>query len=423
MLGSFSTPKEGCSVAGPLLPALGGKGAMISLMTKRGTIIQPVSPRKLGPGVHAAQDRFRHWMLNDALPVWASTGHDGPGLGFSEQFQLDGSPSPVGFKRMRVQARQIYVFSHAQILGWTGGAALATDAHAFITRHGLRDDGAWVRTMGRAGGVLDATADLYDLAFVLFALAWYARASGESQPLAQARRTAEWIRANMGAALGGGYYNTLPVEPGHRQQNPHMHLLEACLALFETSGDAYYAEMAHELLALFQARLHDPASGTLGEFFDDTLTAPPGPLGDHIEPGHQYEWVWLLDQCNRLLGTAAEPQISQLYAFAEAHGRDPSGVAVLDVVGRTGAVRHASSRLWPQTEALKAHAAMTRRGMMVDARITTGLTHLMDRHLTGAPRGMWREHFDAQGLPMGDKIPASTFYHLFMAYADLEALL
>ncbi len=86
--------------------------------------------------------------------------------------------------------------------------------------------------------MLDRTADLYDQAFVLFALAWYARATGEREPLVRARETLEWVRAHMTGPGGRGYHNTCRPRPGTAQQNPHMHLLEATLALFETTRDA-----------------------------------------------------------------------------------------------------------------------------------------------------------------------------------------
>ncbi len=367
------------------------------------------------------QARFRAWMFDDALPVWADVGRDAPGLGFQEHLTPEGLPAGAPFKRMRVQARQIYVFSHAHRLGFAGGIDAAGDALRFITAHGLRADGAWVRTLGRDGGVLDAAVDLYDVAFVLFALAWFSCATGEQAPLAQARRTLQWVRANM-AAPGGGFHGVIPMEPGHRQQNPHMHLLEAALALYEASQDGFFAEVARELVALFRSHFHHVESGTLGEFYDDLLQPAAAEAGTHIEPGHLYEWAWLLDRYGRAFGDEPGAEITRLYDFAEAHGRDPTGAAVLDVLNRDGTVRSAGTRLWPQTEALKAHTAMGRRGRAVDGRIAVGLDNLLARHLSGCPRGMWRDHFTGVGGGViGTKIPASSLYHLFSAYAELTA--
>ena len=214
---------------------------------------------------------------------------------------------------------------------------------------------AGVRMLGQQGGVLDTAADLYDIAFVMLAMAWFSRATGDAEPLRQAKQTLDWVRANM-AVPGGGYHNAVPWEAGHRGQNPHMHLLEASLALYEASGDEAYAALAHELVGLFRSHFHHAESGTLGEFFDDLLQPAEADAGSHVEPGHQYEWVWLLEQYARLLGGDVAAESQRLYNFAEVYGRDSSGVPVLDAIGRDGAVRHGTARLWPQTEALKAHA-------------------------------------------------------------------
>ena len=367
-----------------------------------------------------AQACFRTWMVDDALPVWATAGRDAAGFGFQEHLTLDGLPAGVPFKRMRVQARQIYVFSHAHHLGLVGGIDAAADALRFITAEGMRPDGAWVRTLGRRGGVLDPAVDLYDVAFVLLALAWFARATGDPAPLHQARHTLHWVRSHM-AAPGGGYHNALPPEGGHRQQNPHMHLLEAALALYEASPEALFADVAGEMVALFRNHFHHPETGSLGEFYDEGLRPAAGPAGTHVEPGHLYEWAWLLHRFGRLFGDQAGPEIARLYGYAETHGRDPTGVAILDVLNRDGSMRTASSRLWPQTEALKAHTALAARGLAVDERIAAGLTYLLASHLTDCPRGTWRDQFASVGGPaLSGKIPASSLYHLFSAFAELQ---
>ena len=380
------------------------------------------------PGFGAVRDpatahaAFRGWMFGQALPFWAGAGKDGPGLGVHEALRLDGTPAGLPFKRMRVQARQLYVFSHAALLGWAPGGAMADDIYGFMTRHGARADGAWARRLHPDGTVLDGTADLYDLAFVLFALAWYARLAGSEAPLAQARRTLDWIAHHM-PHPPAGYHNAVPWEDGPRQQNPHMHLLEAVLALYETSGDSYYADHARSLVALFRRHLFDPATGTLGEFFAPDWTPAPGDAGTHVEPGHHLEWAWLLDQHERLTDDEAGAEIGRLYDFALCHGVDPATGLVWDAVGRDGALRLRNFRLWPQTEALKAYAAMARRGRVDTlARVAPTVRAIGTRFLQGCVPGAWTDQLDAAGAPASRGIPTSSFYHVFMAYAELDGL-
>ena len=56
-------------------------------------------------------------------------------------------------------------------------------------------------------------------------------------------RTLDYIEGHMRHPGGEGYWNSLPPQ-GWRQQNPHMHLTEACLAAYEATGEARFAETA-----------------------------------------------------------------------------------------------------------------------------------------------------------------------------------
>ncbi len=374
--------------------------------------------------IRSAHAAFRTWMFDLALPFWSTAGHDATHGGAREQLGLDGSPAEVGYKRMRVQARQLYAFSHAALMGWPEGEACAREVYDFMIRGGERPQGGWVRRLAPDGqGVIDPAIDLYDQAFVVFGLAWFARLTGAPEPLERARRTLTWVRDQM-ALAPQGFHNVLPPEPGPRQQNPHMHLLEAVLALHQTSGDAGDLALAHDLVELFRQRLFDPATGTLGEFFDLGWSPERGAAGDHIEPGHQYEWVWLLDLYERLTGADVGAEIDALYRFARAHGTDPQTAVVWDVVGRDGTVKQGSARLWPQTEALKAHIVMHRRDPHGDAGrlIPQVVRNFGGRFFRGCPPGAWMDQLDAAGDPAADKIPTSSLYHVFMSYAELDRL-
>jgi mannose/cellobiose epimerase-like protein (N-acyl-D-glucosamine 2-epimerase family) len=362
---------------------------------------------------------FRAWMFDKALPYWSERGLDGAGRGFCEHLRLDGAGAHVPYKRLRVQARQIYVFSHAALLGWSRGTDVAERGYDFICSHALLSTGAWARKLGRHGGVLDTTADLYDLAFVLFALAWYARASGRKEVLGHAEETLDRIEKEMAHPLGG-FYQTLPVESGPRLQNPHMHLLEALLALYETSADRRYLRSAGTIVALFRKHFFDASSGSLGEFFNEDLSASPGAAGDHVEPGHHYEWVWLLTEYSKASGESTLVEQRALYRFAEAHGVERNTGAIVDIVGRDGRVRSSSCRLWPQAEAIKAHIVMLPEDRNAAARLAQCLANLIGRHFGDCPPGTWREHFDADGNCLMDKIPSSSFYHVFMAFGEIQ---
>jgi mannose/cellobiose epimerase-like protein (N-acyl-D-glucosamine 2-epimerase family) len=368
-------------------------------------------------------DAVRRWCFETALPFWAEVGRDGPGRGFVEQLDLQGRKSEVGFKRVRAQARQVYVYSHAHLLGFEGGLQAARAGYDFLVEHARLADGGWARRLDRDGAVIDATLDLYDQAFVLFALAWTHKASGDPQPLRLAHATMDAVERRLGRPDGRGFAAALP-SPGAALQNPHMHLLEASLALHDAEGHERWAALARKLTSLFAEAFFDPETGTLAEdFAESDWRRTLGADGTLIEPGHQFEWVWLLDRAERQVGGDFSAQAAALYSFGSRFGLDPKTGAALDEIDDRGRVRRASARLWPQTELLKARLARAERGDAVDrAGIAATATLILDRYLAPAPAGGWWDQFDADGALIADKIPASSFYHIFVAFTELLRL-
>jgi len=159
---------------------------------------------------------------------------------------------------------------------------------------------------------------------------------------------------------------------------------------------------------LFLTRFYDPATGALPEFFDDTLQPLRSESGFTVEPGHHCEWVWLLAQ----YASAAGPDAGQAEAasglmdFVDRHGLHPVTGDVIGEVSATGAAPILGTRLWPQTEMLKAayvRADTTEAGRAkAAARLASWLL----------PDGLWHERRDAAGEPLPGPVPASSLYHL-----------
>ncbi|HWE46479.1 MAG TPA: AGE family epimerase/isomerase [Caulobacteraceae bacterium] len=364
--------------------------------------------------------RARAWTFEEALPLWATIGRDGPGLGFVERLDRDGRPEPLDFKRFRVQARQIYVFSQAHVMGWVGGLEAARAGYDFIRAHARLEGGGWAKLLTREGAITDPTFDLYDQAFALYALAWFARASGEDEPLALAEETMAAIDRRLARGDGRGYRSTDPDSPPGGLQNPHMHLLEAMLALHQTTGEAKWAQRAVDLGELFTAALFDADTSTLAEGFDANWKRVTPIV---VEPGHQFEWTWLLMRLGDVTGYYHNMLMKALYEFGEKNGLDAGGRAY-DEIAVDGAVVKPTHRLWPQTELLKASLARIEgRGCATHpATLIRTLGNILDLYLKPAPPGCWRDQLDADGKPLDQPIPASTLYHLFLAFAELFRL-
>lgn len=375
--------------------------------------------RAVGAARASPAERARAWLFDACFPFWAERAVH-PRGGFRERVALDGGPLDDDVSRVRVQARQTYLFARAALMGWEPARARALAEHGAESLLGpcRRPDGLLGRMVRPGIGLADDQPELYDNAFGVLALAWAASALGDTALL----DAADDILARLDASLAhpaGGYHETLPPR-APRRQNPHMHLFEACTALYETSGAARHRERAAGLLTLFHDHFFDPATGHVRERFEEDLTPRAGDGWGPVEPGHAFEWIALLVRHARAAETRP-PDLERLYAAALA-SLDANGFAPL-AARADGAPVDGSRRTWSQTETLRAHLAMVVVG---DTRAADRARALFDAlfavHLDPAPAGGWVDHVEADGRPRADAITAATGYHLVTAFADvLEA--
>jgi len=361
-------------------------------------------------------------MREQALPLWAASGFDAEAGRFEEGLTFEREPRRQVPIRLLVQARQIFVYALAERRQWHPGARQIVErAFAAMKRDYFRPDGrdGWAFSIARDGSVVDPTRDLYAHAFVLLAVASYVRATGEKEALAVAQDTIAFVDREMTAPLGGGYLESLPSREGPRRQNPHMHLFEAMLALWECSGDRRFLERGEQLFELLLKRFFQDRQGVLLEYFDSALRPLTG-AGATVEPGHHFEWCWLLRRYESASGDGRVGSVlERLYAHAGRAGFDTDGLLV-DEVRPDGAVAKASRRLWPMTEAIKsdlAEALLGRTGAMERATASTQALHR--RFLAPAPAGGWVDRLDPDGTPLGDFMPATSLYHLAGAVDEL----
>src|SRR2546430_12326694 len=139
-----------------------------------------------------------------------------------------------------------------------------------------------------------------------------------------------------------------------RRQNPHMHLLEALLALHVATGEKNWLRRAGALVDLFKRRYVDLDTGALIEFFTADWFQAAGTAGALREPGHQFEWVWLLHEYFRLSGDdSVTPYAERLFAFGTQFGIERGeglGGVVFDAVDAAGALTAGTKLLLPPTQ-------------------------------------------------------------------------
>ena len=365
---------------------------------------------------------YAAWVRGSALPTWAAAGFDANAGRFRERLDWSGAAVDVP-QRAMVQARQIYVYSHAYHLGWFDrGAQMAEVAMASLLRDFADVSGgeaSFAFSVDARGQRVSDVRDAYTHAFVLFAIAWLYRVTGDRGLLVLAEQTDAFVRGTLFDAHHGGVFDAHPVVARDKRQNPLMHLLEAYLALERAAPGRGYLDGARALVDLFRSRLFSTEDGVLREHFAADWSAHPvAAKADVFEPGHHFEWVWLLREYQQLTGDDLTVWSDRLYDIARARGVAPNGL-VYDEVATDMSVRKRSHRVWPHTEAIKAtvarHAVGDSEAVPFAGTMARGL---LDRFLDVPFAGGWVDHIDADGEPRVDYVPASTLYHLFFAAAE-----
>ncbi|OYU48754.1 MAG: mannose-1-phosphate guanylyltransferase [Rhizobiales bacterium PAR1] len=380
----------------------------------------PAESRVPPLAVQAAE--LKSWLFNAALPLWWCAGADHERGGFHEMIDLDGEP--VGdIRRCRVQSRQAYVYATAGALGWSGPWKSAVQ-HAFdaLERTYLRADGLYRTLVDHQGQVLDETAKLYDQAFVLLALA----ASKSVIPGAEDKALALLARLESFRHEQGGFREN---ESEVFQSNPHMHLFEACLAWVEAGGDAQWAKLAADIAKLACTCFFVAESGAIHEFFDTDWKPASGVSGQRVEPGHQFEWAWLLERWSRLSGDANAAVVARRLFNAGQKGIDRQRKVAMNalatnVLDQAHGPLDAGARLWPQTEWLKAACLLSDgKGASAVASprdILASLTGVR-RYLDTPVKGLWRDKMLPDGALVEEPAPASTLYHILGAILAVQS--
>jgi mannose/cellobiose epimerase-like protein (N-acyl-D-glucosamine 2-epimerase family) len=364
---------------------------------------------------------LRTWLFDSALPLWWSHGADRRRGGFVERLAQDGTAIDEP-RRLRVQARQAFVFSEAARLGWQGPCAAAvTHGCDYLLQHYRRPDGLYRTRVNADGSMHDDRVVLYDQAFVLLAFA-SAFALTRSEPMrAAARALHDTLRARLAHRHCGFYETVERVAP--LSANSHMHLFEVCQLWSALDDDRRWHDQAQAVAELAVATCIDLRSGALREWFDDDWRAAPGHDGRLVDPGHQFEWAYLLlryadQQPNAPLERAA----FRLLQIGEQHGVDVRRGVVVNALDEQFAVRDAAARLWPQTERIRAACRAARRDPAPWTARAVAATAALQRYLAVPVAGLWLDRIDERGAVVDEPAPASTFYHIVGAILELEQL-
>lgn len=346
------------------------------------------------------------------VPLWQGPGWNAEMALPYEALDARHQPLPPQRYRAMACARQLFLFSsfigNPQV---PNAEVRAAALFRSLQRHFHdAEHGGWFYSIDPHGAPLDRRKDLYTHAFIIFACAHYWAKVRE--PLVESVLNAALNVVAERFADGDGLYDAVLDEEWSSLdagplQNPLMHLAEAFLATLEVREDAKTLAALDALAEAMQRRFVDVEHGVM-------LEKPLDAVDNWSEPGHQFEWFYLLDSSAHLRGTPLHRSLTTAFAHAQAQGVDQATGAVVAMLEVDSSVKDGTQRIWAQAEYLRALTlrpdSLPLLGRQLDA--------LQQRFLHA---GGWNECLDNQGRISRSDMPSTTPYHLATCYIGLAA--
>ncbi len=371
---------------------------------------------------------FVGYTFMDMAQLCATRGWDEPRGRSVERLQADLTPASIGYRRAMVAGRQLFFFAHAYRLTMDPiFEDRARRLYADLLDHFWdKTHGGWYFSVDDDNAVHDTTKDLYGHAFIIFGLAHYAAIFSDADAFNWIEQTNELVFRHF--RLPGGWFASSTTQDWvilgrNLEQNPHMHLLEAYLSAYDVTRDEAFLKCATEIMSIYTELLRTRDGSKVLEHFDEN-GQPAAARGNLIEPGHLYEWYWLVNEYADIAGLPAyRAACAPIVHWADRWGGDSDAGGIYDVVDSDGNVVSHRKRMWPVTECIKAFVTLVRISGSEQSKgsLTQWITFIQERYCT--KDGAWHEYLDRNLQPDCDYLPLSTPYHVAMAALEVERLL
>jgi mannobiose 2-epimerase len=222
------------------------------------------------------------------------------------------------------QARLIWVFSHAHILGYSTPLRdyqkAAAHGYSYLIKTMLdRQCGGFYWRADIDRGVIEPLKTLYGQSMAIYALVEYHRASSLSEPLEYALSIYNTVHQKLYDADYGGWIehseqdftpltctgNRLPGVPdvvGFKSGDAHLHWMEALTELYSETKDASVRDSLTEAIELLCTRFYPPNISASCEYRQRDWQAVADDAFSGVSHGHMIEFAWLLLHAQQALG-------------------------------------------------------------------------------------------------------------------------
>jgi mannobiose 2-epimerase len=318
-------------------------------------------------GVVEMRERVERELRGDILPFWLKYALDDEYGGFRGQIANDLTIDPLAPKGLILNARILWTFAKAyRVYREEVYLRTASRAYEYLQRHFWDQEFGGVYWMvDYRGNPVDQKKRIYGQAFTVYALAEYASASAEREPIEKAMALHHLIEEASHDGTHGGYFETyerdwkLATEQRlsevdmeeKKSMNTHLHMLEAYANLLRVWKDDGVRKRLGELLRIFLDHIIDPLTHHFRMFFDEQWRD----RSKWISFGHDIEGSWLICEAAEVLGDqvilveARKAAVSMAQAVWE-QALDQDGGLLYE--GRGKEIIDTDKHWWPQAEAV-----------------------------------------------------------------------
>lgn len=342
--------------------------------------------------------------LENILAYWRTHAPDETHGGFFGKIDNDNRPTPTAPKGAVLHARILWTFAAAHNhQPRAENLAVARRAYDYLVAHFLdAGHGGVYWSVDYQGQPLDTKKQIYALAFAIYGLSEYYRASGDKAALAHAQALFRTIEAHSFDPDQGGYLEAfardwqplgdlrLSAKDANEKKtmNTHLHVLEAYANLYRVWPDAQLRQQIKALLLDFTDHIIDPKTDHLILFLDEHWRPRP----DAISFGHDVEAAWLLLEAAEALhepGLIAHFRDTAVrLARAAAEGVGPAGGLGYEL--HPGGHRDADRHWWVQAEAVVGfYNAYQVSGEAQFRDLAEGAWRFTQQHILDKKKGEW----------------------------------
>jgi len=270
-------------------------------------------------------------LTRNIMPYWIQRMPDERHGGFYGR--IDGNDNVVedAPKGAILNARILWSFSAAYItVRDPAYLGIARRAYDYMCRYFFDEvygGTYWCLTAG--GEPLETKKQIYSLAFFIYALSWYHKATEDKEPLEQAVALFHLIEEHSFDSELNGYLEAFDREWGEladlrlsekdenekKTMNTHLHILEAYTSLYRIWPDARLKKQLSNMVRIFDETIVDTDTGHLRLFFDERWNC----RSTIVSYGHDIEASWLLHEAASALGEEDSVKGTVLRIAAAAH--------------------------------------------------------------------------------------------------------